>query len=966
MTLLGTPDWSKGTPAGNVIGNPSISYNASPGAFSQMERPGGIPGVSNIGIGQAIVETFPQPLKILGDATGSQVIKDIAYQGNVVSSQVVNMAVNPGGSMEDLSSGFFAGSSNIINKVTGSPISEDKALQQGIDIKNSWKNTVQSGTEIAANVAIGRSELAAVQIATGVPQRNAATEFTTNITVPILTNPASTTLQVLEGVAFAGAFEMAGAVPLASRTLQSIPVIGGVASKVPIIGEATIGTATTLGFGGVMAGVAGYDIYTSPTPIATAGRITGTGGLMLAGGLMSPGVHGIVEIPGNIKTSSIEGLGRINNAIPEGMFEQSPVRLPTGTTSALEVTGDPSLIAFTKTRPNIFEDNYPDANKIVELSGVPQGNVVENLRFELPKQQTTAIVPVNYEFGTMRVIPKTSGEGVPATRIEMSPFYAYDETFGVATQVGVAFSKQGEGTIGMLGTPSKSAAGDSIINLAKISTNEPIMGEMQPFAITYEGELITTQMGHLSNGEIPILGIGKQKIPGQLIGQSTGGEYASIGTELYMQGGRLIPNNKAIGIPEVSEVYNVNVLKTENPLTAEELMVQDYNPKNLAVDNPNRVVVKTIPNVDIIPQKGNGLVGSWEWDEAMGSFIQVSKTPRGKSTERDVVTSLNMGLADIANLNKAAPGKGTEIPSRYGGQQSVISQGVTTNVEPIKLPKTNFEKELGLDRGVIEHAVAAVNEETGMFFVETTPPPLPIGASSKTKVAFDGFDLPRIVNINPAVFIPEDESGASGGPLALNQFNINRQDISNGVGVGVPVFEIPVISPTINTGINTNVITPPIPVTTIYPVGITSLDIKVDIGQVPVITPIVDIVPTPDIITPQIVKPIPDITIVPDIIKVPEQITPPVPVIEIPPVVIIPPIEDIITPPPEEDLVPPPPETYIFPKGKSAYPKEFGMIPNLGGGGGGGVGGIGSHGFGEYSPIGSLSTNTLLLPKGFF
>ena len=64
---------------------------------------------------------------------------------------------------------------------------------------------------------------------------------------------------------------------------------------------------------------------------------------------------------------------------------------------------------------------------------------------------------------------------------------------------------------------------------------------------------------------------------------------------------------------------------------------------------------------------------------------------------------------------------------------------------------------------------------------------------------------------------------------------------------------------------------------------------------------------------------------------------------------------------PETGYVPP-----TWPSNKSAYPKEFGMIPNLGGGGGNGGGNVGSHNFGEYSPLGSYSSNIFgIIPKGF-
>jgi hypothetical protein len=42
----------------------------------------------------------------------------------------------------------------------------------------------------------------------------------------------------------------------------------------------------------------------------------------------------------------------------------------------------------------------------------------------------------------------------------------------------------------------------------------------------------------------------------------------------------------------------------------------------------------------------------------------------------------------------------------------------------------------------------------------------------------------------------------------------------------------------------------------------------------------------------------------------------------------------------------------VYPTPNSAYPTEFGFIPNLGGGGGNGMGGISSHLFGEYAALG--------------
>jgi hypothetical protein len=346
--------------------------------------------------------------------------------------------------------------------------------------------------------------------------------------------------------------------------------------------------------------------------------------------------------------------------------------------------------------------------------------------------------------------------------------------------------------------------------------------------------------------------------------------------------------------------------------------------------------------------------GSYAWDEASGSFIQVATKPRGKTVDRDMVSSLSDAMADISNLNKGKPGRGVELPSRYGGQQMVTAESISSAQNTISLPgiksKTPFEMELGLQRGFSEPSTAAISKETGGFIIETNP----VDMTSMTRgssVAFAGLNIPRIANMQTPSFVPDEDGYSVSGPLSLKQFNINAQDLSNvndnikdnknyfaldlsgmGVGKNVQTFKSDLMNYNVNDAISinqpiitsqTDVITTPVTdIAQIYQTDQTFKNFQVNQFD--------QLLYNPPSVT--------NINIGDQLYQNIQQQTPFTTTMQ---------INNIGINYPDTGYLPP-----TWPTPKSAYPKEFGMIPNLGGGGGNGMGGISSHLFGEYAGLG--------------
>jgi hypothetical protein len=886
--VTGIPKFTPSQTTNNVVGNQDLTFTQKFDAknnaiFQPTEKApviigpfGFIPGESNSIFGTIAQGISPGlgAMNIVARASGNQQAINAAQVSTDLGGAAINTGI--GSVQEGYGSALYGGFAGIASTIQGKTPTEqtvNTGLQFRTDIRQGASDVLGAVTPSVVNAIPGFG--AVTQLAPksfSQPIYNTATEFTQSAADKFIRNPANIPLAIGQGIV-AGPIFTEGSAAIGSLAAGSkIPYIANVARFSEYAGEFGTGalslpvkSSVKLGYIGSQAalplaitGVTGYEVYTSPTPVKTAGEIGGTFALMGVGALATRGLtfSQMGEIPGDIRSSVPE--------IPQ-IFTPKETLYPTG---------------YSVTRTNIGSGNYIETLTQNRPSKLLYGEGFEN-SINRPGLSKAQIIPENEPFPF-----NLAKENVPS-------FGEYGN-----------YAPQKYNPWDVVSIPSMSGRSALIDRMTSQYSPEKLQQNMEsaikveaavPPRISYKETLRQNYAQQLESF--------KFEAKNQIVPEWQQGVIA--------EGRVKIGTNREFDF--ISGVEKWNTPKSENMLNLAKQPIDVIGRSNLQKTNMDNGEFYYEQKPSKI-QATEGNIISWKYNEKTGSVEKIS----GIDNIKDI----------LGNTKQTKPLTGRERPSG-NSQQLVTLQKETPVVEGIS--SASYD--------VYGNTAAPIFKQKGML---------------KNEMGYPAGIIMR----SPQMF---EEEIQTQGPLSLRQFGISNKELSNQmeqqnqneykgmfnldlvgtskqIGINIPSFKNELSNVGVNENINVNQ-------NVIMPVN----DIFTDVTQIN--TPINDI--TQIYQTEQINQnfnvnqfdqllynppSVTNINIGDTLYQNIQQQTPFTTTMQ---------INNIGLNFPDLGYLPP-----TWPTPKSAYPKEFGFIPNLGGGGGNGMGGISSHLFGEYAALG--------------